>query len=268
MTTGSGLGDAYGATIARIKAQGGDKSRLGMEALMWISHAERPLMADELCHALAIELGSVDFNDGNIPSASTLVSCCQGLVTVGKEVSTVRLIHFTLKEYLSASPDISTSPHSAMAEICLTYLKSNQVKALSAIPSPSTLSMPLLEYCSLYWGVHAKRELSDRATSLALDLFREYDDHISTRLLLGQVRNLNHWDLDTSSPFNGLHSASFFGIVGVATALIELKRYDISVPNRPVRTPGPWRPIVPSVPGRVGKDGQARRPSFVNTAGL
>ena len=28
-----------------------------------------------------------------------------------------------------------------------------------------------------------------------------------------------------------------------------------SVPNRPVRTPGPWRPIVPSVPGGVGKDG-------------
>jgi len=42
----------------------------------------------------------------------------------------------------------------------------------------------------------------------------------------------------------------------------------LSVPNRPVRTPGPWRPIVPSVPGRVGKDGWARRPSFVNTPGL
>ena len=43
---------------------------------------------------------------------------------------------------------------------------------------------------------------------------------------------------------------------------------ETSVPNRPVRTLGPWCPIVPSVPGRVGKDGQARRPSFVNTAGL
>ena len=53
MTDGLGLGDAYGATIERIKAQSGDKSRLGMEALMWISHAERPLKVDELCHALA-----------------------------------------------------------------------------------------------------------------------------------------------------------------------------------------------------------------------
>ena len=34
MTDGFGLGDAYKATIERIKAQGGDKSKLGIEALM------------------------------------------------------------------------------------------------------------------------------------------------------------------------------------------------------------------------------------------
>jgi len=96
MTDGSELGDVYGATIARIKAQDGDKSRLGMAALMWIIHAERPLKADELCHALAVDLGSTDFNTGNIPSMSTLVSCCQGLIAVDKGTSTVRLIHFTL----------------------------------------------------------------------------------------------------------------------------------------------------------------------------
>jgi len=68
MRDGLGLGGAYSATIEWIKAQDGDKSRLGMEALMWISHAERPLRTDELCQALAIELGSRDFNTGNIPS--------------------------------------------------------------------------------------------------------------------------------------------------------------------------------------------------------
>ena len=31
------LGDTYSVTIGRIKAQHGDKSRLGMVALMWIS---------------------------------------------------------------------------------------------------------------------------------------------------------------------------------------------------------------------------------------
>ena len=73
MTDGLGLEDVYGATIERIKEQGGYKSRLGMGALMWISYAEQPLGVDELCHALAIELGSPDFNLGNMPSISTAV---------------------------------------------------------------------------------------------------------------------------------------------------------------------------------------------------
>ncbi|RPB03811.1 hypothetical protein L873DRAFT_100552 [Choiromyces venosus 120613-1] len=88
MIDGSGLEEAYGATIERIKSQNGDKVRLGMAALMWICHAERPLRADELCHALAVELGSTDFNAGNVPSIATLVNCCQGLITVDKEAST------------------------------------------------------------------------------------------------------------------------------------------------------------------------------------
>ena len=43
MTNELGLEDVYGAAIERIKAQDEDESRLGMEALMWISHVERPL---------------------------------------------------------------------------------------------------------------------------------------------------------------------------------------------------------------------------------
>ncbi|RPA98747.1 hypothetical protein L873DRAFT_1807794, partial [Choiromyces venosus 120613-1] len=31
---------------------------------------------------------------------------------------------------------------------------------------------------------------------------------------------------------------------------------------------GPWRAVVPGVPGRVDKDGRARRPSFIKTAVL
>ena len=79
MTDGLGLGDAYDATLSRIKGQGGERSRLGMAALMWISHAERPLKPDELCHALAVEIGSPNFNIDNVPSIGTLLSrtCCR-----------------------------------------------------------------------------------------------------------------------------------------------------------------------------------------------
>ena len=240
MTDGSELGDIYSATIERIKAQNGDKSRLGMAALMWISHAERPLMADELCHALAVELGSTDFSAVNIPSMSTLVSSCQGLITVDKEASTVRLIHVTLQEYFSAHSDIFSQPHSAMAEICLTYLNSQQVKALSIAPSAGTQNTPFLDYCSVYWGMHAKRELSDSARSLALELLKEHYSQISTKLLLAHVKYFNLWDFDTFSPFSGLHCASLFGIVEVVATLIEVGCCDINVEDFSGCTPLSW----------------------------
>ena len=49
MTDSLGLGDAYSATLDQIRGQDEEKARLGMAALMWISHAERPLKSDELC---------------------------------------------------------------------------------------------------------------------------------------------------------------------------------------------------------------------------
>jgi len=164
ITDGLGLGDAYCTTIERITAQGGSKSWLGIAALMWVSHAERPLMADELCHALAVELGSEDFNAGNIPSISTAVSRCQGLIRLDKEASVVRLIHFTLKEYLSTHHDIISNfscgngrnlPH-------LSGFEPGQ-KTLSLYRSYNSRETTFLEYCSLYWGAHAKKELSHHA---------------------------------------------------------------------------------------------------------
>ena len=57
MIQGNGLQSAYSATLARIKAQKGSRSRLGIEVLMWLSHSERPLNANELCDALGVEIG-------------------------------------------------------------------------------------------------------------------------------------------------------------------------------------------------------------------
>ena len=237
ISDGLELGDAYGTTIQRIRAQGTSKSRIGMDALMWISHAERPLTPGELCQVLAVELGSTDFNGDNAPSISAVVGCSQGLITVDGEGSAVRLTHVSLKEHLSASPDIFSRPHAAMAEICLTYLNSKTVKALSADTSSDSTDTPLL----VYWGVHAKRELSDNGTSLALDLLRGYDSHISKKLLLEQVEYLEARDFTPFSPFSGLHWASFFGITEVVASLIKMGFfYDINSGDFWGQTPLAW----------------------------
>ena len=241
MTNGLGLGDVYGATLDRIKGQGGEKSRIGMAALMWISHSERPLKVDELCHALAVEIGSSNLNSDNVPSMGTLLTCCQGLVSVYKETSTVRLIHFTVQEYLRAHPELFGIAHSAMAETCLSYLNSHQVKALSTNPSPDLQKTPFLEYSSLYWGIHAKWHLSGSAKLLALKLFDGFDNHISNKFFLkAQIPYSRAIAFDKLSIFSSLHWASAFGIVEIIASLVEMEGCDVNQKDCVGNTPLVW----------------------------
>src|SRR5207302_7952049 len=154
MTRGNGLSDAYTATLTRLKAQKGNKSILGMKVLMWVVYSERPLRAEELCHALGVEVGSADLDDENIPAIETLVASSLGLVTVEASSSTVRLVHFTLKEHLTSDPTLFPSPHSKIADVSRTYLNFGTVRELlpTLYPAPST--MPFLEYASYYWGYY------------------------------------------------------------------------------------------------------------------
>ena len=174
MTKGEGLGEAYAATLLRMKAQPESRSKIGMEVLMWVSHAERPLHVDELCHALGVEEGSVDFNIRNVPPIQTLLACSLGLVTIEKSssssASTVRLVHYTLKEYLSRTPNLFFKPHPRIAKICLTYLNFRHVKAFSLTLSSAPPTAPFTEYASCYWGPHARRETTESVKTLALKL--------------------------------------------------------------------------------------------------
>ena len=197
---GLDLAGAYGATLGRIKAQGGEKARIGTAVLLWVSHSRRPLQADEICQAIAIQIWSNDFNNNDIPTISTLLDCCQGLVTVDRSASTVRLIHSTLQEYLCILPDIFNRAHSTMAETCLTCLNFQNIKDLSAAaPLPDPRNTPFLEYCSLYWGSHMRIELSDRAKEFALRLLGQFDSHISAKFLWKSIHAESRFDYDQCS---------------------------------------------------------------------
>ena len=236
-----------------------------MAALMWIYHSEHPLKADELCHALAVEIGSPNFNADNVPSIGTLLACCHGLVAVDKEASTVRLIHSTVQEYLRVRPELFSSAHSTIAETCLSYLNSRQVKALpvrdSCLEDIDLQSTPFLQYSSLYWGIHAKRELSDYAKLLALRLFDNGNNHIFIELLLGSQELCDDGiDYDNISLFSVLHCASLFGIVEIVAGLVEVEGCDINQVDCIGDTPLVWaarnghQRVVEILLGREGID--------------
>ena len=183
-----------------------------MATLMWILRVERPLKPSDLRYALAVEIGSPNFNSDNVPSIETLLSCCQGLVVVDRGASTVRLIHFTLQEYLRAHPELFSTAHSTIAETCLSYLDSQQIRAVSISRHFYHRGRPFLEYSSLYWGVHAKRDLSDCAKRLALKLFDDCSNHVSVKMLARQREPGIFINTEKPLLFSGLHWASIFGI--------------------------------------------------------
>jgi len=234
MVEGNGLSDAYTATLTRVKGQKGNKSVLGVKVLMWVSYSERPLRAQELCHALGVEIGSSDLDLENIPALRTLIASCLGLVTIEESSSTVRLVHFTLQEHLLSNPTLFHNPHSTISEICLTYLNYGSVCDLSPILYSAPLTMPLLEYASYYWGKHARMGMTENSKTLALRLLDRFDEHISAQLLLLRYKN-------ERSPFNpyfngaerlmrftGLHGASFLGIVEIVASVLEMKEWDLN----------------------------------------
>ena len=228
MTKGGSLGDAYAATISRIRSLRGGRSKLGMEVLMWVSHSERPLHVDELRHALGVE-GSTDLDIGNLPAVETLLECALGLITVEKSSSTVRLVHYTLQEYLSHNPNIFLRPHATIAEVCLTYLNFPYVRGFSPALRSIPPAAPFVEYASCYWGAHARRETTESVKTLALRLLDGYDKHISSRILLLHGVPFRYQLFDWKGRprgFTGLHGAAYLGHAEITAALLRTNKWD------------------------------------------
>ena len=145
-----------------------------------------------------------------------------------------------------------TVAHSTIAGTCLSFLNSRQAKGLPATPAPkpptrtlspsntSSLSISntqFLGYSSLYWGIHAKRDLSD----CALKLVDDCNNHVFTQFLSkAQKQSVRHIHFDKLSRFNGLHYASIFVIDEIAACSVEVEGYNIKQKDSMNHTPLGW----------------------------
>lgn len=182
------LSDAYTATLGRIKGQRGALAGLGISALMWISLAERPLLIHELCHALAVEVGSPNIDAEMVPTIDTVVESCIGLVAIDRASLTVRLAHATLEEHLRRHRNsVFQNPDAAIAEVCLSYLGTQSVRELPSNLVSAPRDLPLLGYASCHWGAHARKQLTARARQLALWVLSLYPQHVAANMFLSNI---------------------------------------------------------------------------------
>jgi ankyrin repeat protein len=161
----TGLMQNLDLTIDRIKQQSTQshtRANRAMQTLVWLSTAKRSMTIDELRHALAIDAEASTLDHRNLTDAVFLIESCQGLVTVDKETSIIRLVHLSINEYLQKRRDeLFPDGHEKLAIACLNYLLLDhfQVEPPSLKSQLETLlsKYALLGYAAQFWGQHASQ---------------------------------------------------------------------------------------------------------------
>jgi Ankyrin repeats (3 copies) len=229
-TLPSNLDEAFGGTMSRVEQQPTELFKKAAKIIAWIHLAERPLTVDELLCSLAIKDGDTSLDPRGLPIRKTLLNCCHGLAVVDQETSTVRLVYYSLQEYLSGQDRIfgftTVEWHMKIAHTCLISLKFPSMTAGEA-PEQNSSTVTLLSYAATQWGHHLRR--SDHLSDAPMELAKEYlytvlaNNLESLRLLYKAMYSYEYEEklLDDVLP---AHIVAFFGILGIMSYLISTAR--------------------------------------------
>ncbi|KAN0087343.1 hypothetical protein V8E54_001031 [Elaphomyces granulatus] len=214
------LDKAYDDTINRIENQGHGIHELAKKVLFWVVYAKRPLIAEELRHALAVEPGTCGLDKTNLYPVKDMVSSCAGLIIVDSNI--VRLVHYTTHEYfqrrgLKSFEDVQRD---MIATSCLTYL-SYDVFAKACFTESDLESRlqqnPFFEYAGENWAYHIQ-DTQQGVGDLALKLLmNDGKASASSQGLFGYHFPQN---------FCGAHLTAYFGLNDIMVRLLEEKDPD------------------------------------------
>lgn len=172
------LSASYEGALERTEHQKGDDSSLARRVLYWTTYAQRPLGVLELRHALAVEDGETEFDEGNLVDEDILLSACCGLVTIDGVTRQIRLVHYTLQSYLeTVRMQRFPEAQNSITESCLTYLSSD---VLSGGPCSTdkdleayTRNNPFMIYAVQNRGLHGRGNVEVELKDMILDLLQQ-----------------------------------------------------------------------------------------------
>ena len=234
------LHDAFRGIITQIKQRRNvSQAELGMQVLMWIHFAYRPLELAELQHALAVEKGLMEFDADNIPSCKALLDCCLGLVLVDEETMTVRFVHYTLQEYFRNQERTEfPNGYSYIAETCLTYLTFSNLRLhctyLRSLEE-KIAEYPFLNHAARYWGTYVRRndERNDDLRKLA-NVLVDHENGQPPCAIQALYKYLNPKSY-IAQRFSGIHALAYFGL---GEFMINFSEIDLE--DESGRTPLSW----------------------------
>lgn len=194
-----GLDEQYHEAMKRIQDQEPKRKALAMKILTWIVYAERPLTMQMLKHALAVREDCEEFDENYIPRSETILSLCAGLVTLEKDSSVVRLIHYTTQEYLKRQRNgWFADAEAEMIITCGTYLS---LMSAPGSTSRRNISWSLYDYALYHWYHHV-REIPGRATQWLLRFAKA-----GIKVHLNE--HVEYYQDVPTTPLAGLHLAAY-----------------------------------------------------------
>ncbi|KAH8726741.1 hypothetical protein GQ44DRAFT_613477, partial [Phaeosphaeriaceae sp. PMI808] len=220
--SGGTLKQAYDEAIKRIEGQLFEETAQAKKVLSWITYAQRPLTTDELCHALAVELGDEELDEDNIPDVEDIISVCAGLVTVDEESNVIRLVHYTTQDYLKGiQEEWILNSQCEIASICLTYLCFNTFRSGPCMDTDKLDSRCeenlFLRYSAQYWGDHAAT-VQENVRGLAMGLL--CNDKLAVCAFEARSGDFSFYNRNRYFKTTGLHLVAFLGLLQLSEALL------------------------------------------------
>lgn len=238
------LNDAFADTISRIQRLPESRSRLGMDALKWLTHTTRVMTESELSDALAIHSKQNAVNAKYRPTTKTILECCQGLATVDAE-GHVRLAHYAIQEYLTDNAeDLFPRAQATIAVTCLRYLVFENFQDgpwAAEREIESIMAMyPFLTWAARYWGQFTRQTEADAEVWSAL--FNFFSSPFATAMT-NQVRQYSmsliqdYWNASECRSFTALHHASREGLQRAVKQLLNSDTFSVNELTRMGATP-------------------------------
>ena len=147
----------------QIERQDNEDSSLAKKIFSWLCYCSRPLTAEEMLHALAVEPEDSDVDDDALMGVDDLVSLCVGLVIVGQDSRIVSFVHRSTHDYfVRVYKGRFSHGHIDIARTCMTYLLFDAFAEGYCLTDGEMRvrlqRYPFFVYASNYWGNHVRED--------------------------------------------------------------------------------------------------------------
>jgi len=222
------LFDLYEITMNQITQS---VDNLALKTLSWILYAKRPLIIDELQHAIVVEDGDRHLNEEDLIPAKTLVEVCRSFIVYDQVSRVVEFSHETVREFLQAHHTHQLLQDVDLAKTCLNYLTFDVFEDGPCLDKQSfdrrMQSHQFMDYAVKFWGsyVRGKGEEDLQIQSALSKLFKS--SHKCNTLRQHRLWIDAPWHLKTSVTWTPLHIIAIEGLSTIYDQFISKEDLDL-----------------------------------------